>query len=434
MTKLVGQEASGKISGAIPDNFSPETRAQMNLPKKVIINDCTLREGRQTEGGVLRMDEYIAIARQLVDVLNVPMIQTGCWSTTDYEYVEQLSKLGLNAKIEVMISGSKVGSKRLLGHNKEGIRELIGRIAGLSGSGLGIILNMACANEVLISRSIGRGETDLSLDYLKKREIELSVEAVLYGKSQKLSPVNINFQSFIKADPEYLETYCRELENAGVDMIALDDFAGGFAIPRLYTQRFQLARKAAPKTTFAIHAHNNIGQATACAMAALEGGCEVIDVGVNAYGEAAGHVDLAEAVTILEFLYGYDTGLNREKLYETCRFVADIMRHPTRKTAPIVGEYAFGFSHDSHWQFPKFPYLFNPFDAKEVGNEPRPYFGEWAGVEGLNIKAAKLGIDLSPEAAALMVEDIRAQMKWSKRTPTDDEFREMAARAQAKTK
>ena len=66
MSHLRGRDAINKLTGVTPAMFSPEIRAQMSLPSKVVINDITLREGRQVEGTVLTADECVKIAELLV--------------------------------------------------------------------------------------------------------------------------------------------------------------------------------------------------------------------------------------------------------------------------------------------------------------------------------------------------------------------------------
>ncbi|MFC2002173.1 hypothetical protein ACFLUZ_06735 [Chloroflexota bacterium] len=423
MAKLVGKEAIGKISAVFPRNFDPDFRQQMDLPGRVVLNDLTLREGRQIEGAILRIDEYLRIARQLVDELNFSMIQTGCWTPADYEFVQALGKLRLKAKVEVMISEAMVGASRLLPHSKEAICEVVDKIADC---GLGVKVNMACGDDVLLSQAWRRGEKDKPLDFLKKREIELTVAVVHHARSLGVSPMSILLQHPFNADIDYLKAFCAALENAGVDAICLDDYATGFALPQIYKERCQIAKKAAPKTPLGVHIHNNFGLATACSMASVEGGCEIIDGSVNGYGEASGITDLAQMAVIMEFLYGYDTGLNLEKLYDTCVLIAGIMGQTIPVTAPIVGKNAFSWAHDVKWQFPDYWYIFNPIRAEVVGNQAKPYFGEWSGPFGARMRARELGLELTVEAAADLVARIREQVKWTKAPLTDHEFRKLA--------
>lgn len=423
--RLRGQEAINRITGVSPFNFDPELRAQMDLPPRVVINDITLREGRQVEGVVLTPDECVQIAERLVGVLNVPMIQMGSYAPRDAEYMKAVSKalsgLGRKVRTEAMASSHQNPPT----FNLQALFEAIKRAGEC---GFGVVICLATSADMLRACGLLRGQKDKSLDYLQNQELEWGVEAIRYAKSQKLSEVNVNFQDFLRADLDFLKRFSREVAKAGVETICMDDFGGGVGLPLLYKERFHAMKKVVPNTALGIHAHNTVGLAVASALAAFEGGCEVIDVGINGYGEGPGHVSLAETVFFLEFLYGYDTGIRLEKLRETAVFVADIMRQPLPKTTPLVGDNAAVFMHDKHHQSPEFPFLLLPFDPAVVGARSRVGFGEWAGPYGLKMKAASLGIRIPDDKIQPMIEALRQEMRWRKRAIADEEFVALASR------
>ena len=106
----------------------------------------------------------------------------------------------------------------------------------------------------------------------------------------------------------YMQTFCKELVQAGVNTITLDDITG--TVPaRCYKYCVGKVREAVPDAQLGIHVHNDFALALPGVLGALEAGAEVLDCGVNAYGERAGHCDLAQLAAILEFLYGFDTGI-----------------------------------------------------------------------------------------------------------------------------
>src|SRR5262245_20924043 len=86
--QLRGKDAINKITGVTPAMFSAEIRAQMSLPRRVVINDITLREGRQAEGTILTPEECVRIAECLVHDLNVPMLQMGGYKPRDRAYMK----------------------------------------------------------------------------------------------------------------------------------------------------------------------------------------------------------------------------------------------------------------------------------------------------------------------------------------------------------
>jgi len=159
----------------------------------------------------------------------------------------------------------------------------------------------------------------------------------------------------------------------------------------------------------------------------VEGGAEVVNVGVNGYGEGPGHVSLVETVYHLEFLYGFDTGINIKNLRRVCVLIADIMRQPLPKTAPLVGDNAFVYMFDKHHAFPQYPFMYTPIVPEAIGNRARPGFGEWAGPFGLKLHLNALGVSLPEDRIQPLLSALSEELRWRKRPLTDDEFRDLAA-------
>ncbi len=424
MSHLRGREAINRLTGVTPAMFSPEFRAQMSLPPRVVINDITLREGRQIEGTVLTADECVKIAEVLVHDLNVPMIQMiGGYVPRDREYLKAVAKFlegsGKKVRTEAMTSAHQNFPR----FNKE---QLLETVAHIGECGFGVVICLATSDDMLRGCAIHRNQKHLLIEDLRKQEIEIGLGAIEHAKRKGLSEVNVNFQDFLRADLGFLKQFAKAVAAAGVDTICLDDFGGGLAVPRLYTELFRAVKREVPTTALGVHAHNSAGMAVATALAAVEGGCEVVDVGVNGYGDGAGHVSLAETVYHLEFLYGFDTGIRVDRLRPVSILIADIMKQPLPKMAPLVGDNAFVYIADKHHSFAEYPFLFCPMKPELVGNQARPGFGERAGPFGLKLHAKALGITIPDDKVQPVLRALEDNMRWRKRALSDAEFREMA--------
>jgi len=421
MSSLRGQDAIGKLTGATPLNFSPELRKQMDLPARIVLNDITLREGRQFEGTILTTDECVKIAEILVHDLNIPMIQMGGYKPRDRAFMKAVRKFldtcGRKVRTEAMTSAHQNSPDFNL-------KQLLGTLDIIADSGFGAVLCTASSDTFLRACAEHRGGGNMSKDDLRKQEIETTLTAIGYARDKGIPEVNVNFQDFLRADPEFLKGFSKIVGEAGADTIILDDFGGGIGLPILYKEIFKAVRKVTPaKTALGIHAHNHAGMAVATALASVEGGCELITVGVNGYGEGTGHVPLAETVYHLEMLYGFDTGVSLENLRPASVMIADIMKHPLSKVAPLVGDDAFVVMHDKHHQYPEEPFMFVPMKPEMVGNKSRVGFSEWAGPFGLRLHAEALGEIVPDDKIAPMLEALTDEMQWRKRALTDQEFR-----------
>jgi isopropylmalate/homocitrate/citramalate synthase len=421
MSSLRGQDAIGTLTGATPLNFAPELREQMDLPARIVLNDITLREGRQFEGTILTTDECVKIAEILVHDLNMPMIQMGGYKPRDRAFMTAVRKFldtcGRKVRTEAMTSAHQNSPDF-------SVKQLLGTLDIIADSGFGTVLCIASSDTFLRACAEHRGDSNMSKDDLRKQEIETALNAIRYAREKGIPEVNVNFQDFLRADLEFLKEFSKIVGEAGADTIILDDFGGGIGLPILYKEIFRAVRRATPtKTGLGIHAHDHAGMAVATALASVEGGCEMITVGVNGYGEGTGHVPLAETVYHLEMLYGFDTGINLENLRPASVMISDIMKHPLSKIAPLVGDDAFVVMHDKHHQYPEYPFMFVPMKPEMVGNKGRVGFSEWAGPFGLRLHAKALGETIPDGKIAPMLDALTNEMQWRKRALTDDEFR-----------
>jgi isopropylmalate/homocitrate/citramalate synthase len=426
--QLRGKDAINKVTGVTPAMFSAEIRAQMSLPRRVVINDITLREGRQAEGTILTPEECVRIAECLVHDLNVPMLQMGGYKPRDRAYMQAVARFldgcGRKVRTEAMTSAHQ-NSPRF---SKEQLLETLDIIAD---SGFGTVICLATSNDLLQGCADRRGQGHLAMEDLRKQEVDTALAAIDYARRKGIPEVNVNFQDFLRADFDFLKQFSKAVAQAGVDTIVLDDFGGGLALPILYKEIFRAIQREVPDTALGIHAHNHAGMAVATALASVEGGCELITVGVNGYGEGTGHVSLAETVYHLEALYGFDTGIRLERLRPASVMIADIMNKTIPKTTPLVGDDAFVVMHDKHHQYPEYPFMFVPMKPEMVGNKGRVGFSEWAGPFGLRLHAQALGETVPDDKVQPMLLALQEEMRWRKRPLSDVEFRDLLATVRA---
>ncbi len=424
MKREIGKAAIDKLTGVTPLMFAESFRTQMDLPSKVIINDITLREGRQIEGTILTKEECVKVADILINNLNIPMIQmVGGYNARDTDYLRTVARFveesGKPVRMEAMTSAHQ-------NFPRFNQAQLLDTISNIADAGFGVVICLAASDNMLKGCALHRGQDGMSVNDLRQQEIDIGVAAIQHARKLGMTEVNVNFQDFLRADQDYLKKFSKAVADAGAGMITLDDFGGGLAIPRLYTELFRQVKAVVPETALGVHAHNSAGLAVASALASVEGGCEMITVGVNGYGDAAGHVSMAETVYCLEYLYGIDTGINVERLRPAAVLIADMMRQDLPKMAPLVGDNAFVLIADKHHSFPEYPFLFTPMRPELVGNSYRPGFGERAGPFGLRIAAKSLGISIPDDKIQPMLKAMEEHMRWHKRKISDAEFRQLA--------
>jgi isopropylmalate/homocitrate/citramalate synthase len=386
-------------------NASSDVVGEFRLPKRAILNDLTLREGRQVEGLVMSLDALQQIAGEISDA-GVPMIQLH----HTRPHVEAIGALGLRIGTEVLTRSPTQTAPFTVEAQKD-------RIDFVLSHGLGLDLCFGTSDQLLLARQSIRGEEE-TIEKLREREISGAFECVAYTKAQG-GVAGTNLQDFLRADFDYVRRYCRVLQEAGVDLITLDDFAAP-AIPAVYRHVFRLLTEEFPDITFGVHVTNDFGLATALVLAAFEGGAEVLDVGVNGYGERAGHADLAEVAVALEVFYGVDSGVDLQGLKRLSEKIAEIQGLPVISTKPLVGANAFADVTDTHYIYEDHPWIFRSIAPEMVGNRRRVALAGVSGLAVMRAKALELGIEISDGIAMEALGEVHDVLA-SKRGPISDE-------------
>lgn len=388
-------------------NFDPDLRAEMNLPRRVILNDLTLREGRQVEGVCLSLKDMQRIALKLEET-GIPMIQLHY--TPDQ--VRALGELKLKIPAEVLTSSPTQTPPFTVEAQKE-------RIDFVLSQGFQLDLCFGISDHLLLARQARRGEHE-RIESLRERELGAALECVAYTKSQG-GIAGTNLQDFLRADFAFLGRFCRELAQAGVDRITFDDFAAP-AVPAAYKHVFRKIKQEIPHVPLGIHVTNDFGLGSAVVLGALEGGAEVLDVGVNGYGERGGHADLAEIAVAVTVFYGMETGIHLERLTELSNFVAEIFGLPLPPTKPLVGRNAFADVTDVHYYYEGYPWVYRAVAAELVGNRRRAALAGVSGPVVLQIKARELGIELPPDQCESLLPRLYSAMASRRGGLTDEEI------------
>lgn len=148
--------------------------------------------------------------------------------------------------------------------------------------------------------------------------------------------------------------------------------------------------------------------ATANTCSAVLGGAVQCHVTVNGIGERAGNASLEEVVAALKILYGYDTKIKMEKLYEVSRIVSRLMKLPVPPNKAIVGDNAFAHEAGIHVDgLIKNTETYEPIKPEMVGNRRRIILGKHSGRKALKYKLDLMGINVSDEQLNKIYERVK---------------------------
>jgi len=300
------------------------------MKKDIKIFDTTLRDGEQSPGASMNVDEKVRVAHQL-EKLNVDIIEAGfpIASEGDFDAVK---------KVADTVKGCQVAA--LARANKKDIDRAWEALK--------------CAAKPRIHTFIATSDIHLKYKLKKSRDevLEAAVAAVRYAKAFTKN-VEFSAEDAVRSDVDYL---CRVVEaviKAGATTVNIPDTVG-YAIPSEFGRLIKTIHEKVPnidKAVISVHCHNDLGLAVANSIAALENGAGQVECTINGIGERAGNASLEEIVMALRTrkdLLGYDTGIITEGLYSTSRLITHITGMVVQPNKAIVGANAFAHEAGIH--------------------------------------------------------------------------------------
>jgi len=386
-----------------PWNWAPEVRQQLHFPERVRIHDVTLRDGEQQTGIVLRRQDKVAIARKLAEA-GVDRIEAGmpAVSAEDEAAVKEIVSLELGPQIFSFARCMPADVK-------------LARECGVFG-----IITEIPSSEHIIRHA-----------YLKDMDwaIKSSIETTLAAKEAGLYTVFFTIDS-TRAEPDRLLDLIEQVASEGhMDAMTIADSFGGCApegiamFVRRYMGRF--------RQPLEIHCHEDFGLGVANTITALANGASVAHVTVTGTGERAGNVPLEDTVMALRALYGVETGVKTEKLYELSQLVQQLTGIAVPKNRPIVGEWLYRIESGIVTMFHRRckdvePLEYIPF-APEMAGRPgvEIALGKGSGIANIEEHLEKRGRRATAEQGNELLRRVKQLSTRKKALLSEEEFDEI---------
>ncbi|MGB9853284.1 MAG: 2-isopropylmalate synthase [Candidatus Bathyarchaeales archaeon] len=348
-------------------------------PSYIRIFDTTLRDGEQTPGVSLSIDEKLEIARQL-DMLRVDVIEAGSpmSSEGEKEAVKAIAKAGLKAEICGLARTTKEDIDAAIQCDVDSVHTFIS------------------ASDIQIKHA---------LNLTREQVLKSAVEAIEYVKDHGLvcefSPMDAT-----RANMDFLREICKAAEEAGADRINIPDTVG---VMTPWSMRKLIEDlKTVVKVPLSVHCHDDFGMAVANSLAGVEAGATQVHVTVNGIGERAGNAALEEVVMAIHALYKYKTGINASLLYSTSKLVSRLTGIPVQPNKAIVGENAFSHKSGIHTRGVTVePLTFEPITPELVGRKRRFEAGKLAGKQGIKAQLEEAGIHPDKEQLKTIVKRVK---------------------------
>jgi len=298
--------------------------------RRIKIFDTTLRDGEQSPGASMNVEEKIQVAKQLKK-LGVDIIEAGfpIASPGDFEAVNRISK---------EVKGVVVaGLCRARDEDIERAAEAL-----------------APAEQKRIHTFIATSDIHLKYKLRMNREqvIESAIKAVKKAR-QYTDDVEFSAEDATRSDWDYLCKVTEEVIKAGATTVNIPDTVG-YTIPQEYGELIEYLMNKVPnidKATISVHCHNDLGLAVANSLTAILKGAGQVECTINGIGERAGNAAMEEIVMALKVrgdFFKADTGIVTQELYRTSRLISKITGMVVQPNKAIVGANAFAHEAGIH--------------------------------------------------------------------------------------
>ena len=291
--------------------------------EKVIVFDTTLRDGEQSPGASLTVEEKLEIARQL-ERLKVDVIETGfpASSPGDFEAVRRIAQ-EVKAPVITALARALPSDIEKAG---EALRE---------------------AKHKRIHTFIATSPIHMEhkLRMSPRQVLSSAVEAVQFAK-QFTPEVEFSPEDASRSDLAFLCEVIQAVIERGATVVNIPDTVGYSTPDDFGTLIGKICEKVPhlDRITLSIHCHNDLGMATANSIAGIKAGARQVECTINGIGERAGNASLEEIVMALvtrRDLLPFFTNIDTSEIYRTSRLVSRLTGIPVQPNKAIVGENAF---------------------------------------------------------------------------------------------
>jgi 2-isopropylmalate synthase len=297
---------------------------------RIYIFDTTLRDGEQSPGASMTVEQKIEVAKLLTHI-----------------------------GVDVIEGGFPISSPKQF----EGVRRIAESVRGSTIAGLARALEkdidrcfeaLQEAPKKRIHTFIATSDIHLSYKLKKTKDevLKLAVDAVRHAKS--LTPeVEFSAEDATRSEWEFLRDVYTAVIESGATIVNVPDTVG-YTVPEEYARLINYLSREVPgidKVTISVHCHNDLGLATANTLEALKAGARQAEVSINGIGERAGNASFEEVVMAIQTrkdFFNFKTKIKTEHIDHLSKTIVSFTGMPVQPNKAIVGENAFAHEAGIH--------------------------------------------------------------------------------------
>jgi 2-isopropylmalate synthase len=349
--------------------------------RPIIIFDTTLRDGEQSPGCSMNLEEKLEVAQALVD-LGVDVIEAGfpIASPGDFEAVREIANTVRGATI--------CGLARC---NEKDIDRAWEALRGAPNARIHVFLATSAIHREFKLR--------MGKDEIIQRAVESVKRAKGYCDNIEFSP-----EDAARTEPDFLCSVVEAAIDAGATTVNIPDTVG-YATPNHFGGVIKNLVNRVPnidRAVISVHCHNDLGLAVANSLAAVENGAGQIECTINGIGERAGNCSLEEVVMAMRTRSDYyhtTTGIHTTRLVPTSRLLSSVTGLKVQRNKAIVGRNAFAHEAGIHQDgMLKERTTYEIMRPEDVGfTQTDLVLGKHSGRAALSDRAKALGYHLTGE-------------------------------------
>ncbi len=350
--------------------------------EKIIIFDTTLRDGEQSPGASLNINEKLEIARQLA-ILGVDVVEAGfpISSPGEFEAVKMVAK--------------KVKGPVICGLARALEKDIDATYNAVKYSPRPRIHVFLATSKIHMKYKLKKAEDEI---------LRLAVAAVKYAR---LRCDNIEFspEDASRTERSFLHKVVEAVIEAGAATVNIPDTVG-YTTPFEFASLIKGISQNVPnieRCVISVHCHNDLGLGVSNSLAAALNGARQIECTINGLGERAGNASLEEIVMAIrtrsDIFKGIYTSVNTKEIYKTSRLVSKLTGMPVQPNKAVVGANAFAHESGIHQDgVLKERITYEIMRPEDVGfEETKIVLGKHSGRHAFNERLKKLGLELTKE-------------------------------------